>query len=163
MIKRILLLLLAALIFIQFFHPEKNINENPSAMDKDISSASFVPDSIFKILETSCYDCHSNNTEYPWYAEVQPVAWWMNNHIREGKREINFDEFASYRPGKQYRKLDEIIKQVQEGEMPLKSYTFIHKYAILSSRQKQAIIAWANAAMDSMKLRYPADSLLKKK
>lgn len=162
MLKKILLLLLAALVVIQFFHPDKNIDTNPTA-NNDISKVIPVPDNVQQILEKSCYDCHSNNTEYPWYAEVQPVAWWLNNHIQEGKREINFNEFASYRPRRQYKKLEEIIEQVKEDEMPLSSYTLIHKDAVLNKDQKLALSTWAGAAMDSMKARYPADSLLKKK
>jgi len=163
MLKKILLLLLAALVVIQFFHPAKNIDSNNTAPANDISKVIPIPDNVQQILQKSCYDCHSNNTEYPWYAEVQPVAWWLNNHIQEGKREINFNEFASYRPRRQYKKLEEIIEQVKEDEMPLSSYTLIHKDAVLNKDQKLALSTWAGAAMDSMKARYPADSLLKKK
>ncbi|MBL0355970.1 MAG: heme-binding domain-containing protein [Chitinophagaceae bacterium] len=163
MFKKILLLLLAALVIIQFFHPEKNSNATPEATANDVSKVFPMPDSVQNILERSCYDCHSNNTEYPWYAEVQPIAWWLNNHIEEGKREVNFNEFASYSPRRQYKKFEEIIEQVKEDEMPLSSYTIIHKDAVLSKEQKLALSSWASAAMDSMKARYPADSLLKKK
>jgi hypothetical protein len=163
MLKKILLLLLAILVVMQFFHPDKNTSTTNAATANDISKVIAVPDNVQNILEKSCYDCHSNNTEYPWYAEVQPVAWWLNNHIQEGKGEINFNEFASYRLRRQYKKLEEIIEQVKEDEMPLGSYTLIHKDAILSKEQKLALSSWANAAMDSMKAKYPADSLLKKK
>ena len=105
-------------------------------MTSDISKVYVVPDSVTQILKTSCYDCHSNNTVYPWYSKIQPVAWWLNDHIEEGKREINFSEFATYRIGRQYKKMDEIIKQVKEDEMPLSSYTLIHKNAILTQKSK---------------------------
>ncbi len=163
MLRKILLLLLAVLVIIQFFHPDKNTNTTDTAAKNDISKVFPVPDKVQDILEKSCYDCHSNNTEYPWYAEVQPVAWWLNNHIEEGKREVNFNEFASYSLRRQYKKLEEIIEQVKEDEMPLSSYTLIHKNAVLDKDKKLALSSWAGAAMDSMKAKYPADSLLRKK
>ena len=99
--KRFLLLLLLVFIGIQFFRPAKNKSEGISA--NDITAKYAVPDDVKAILKTSCYDCHSNNTNYPWYSNIQPVAWWLKDHIDEGKRELNFSEFASYRIGRQYR------------------------------------------------------------
>jgi Haem-binding domain len=163
MFKKILLLLAVVLVIIQFFHPEKNIDSSSTAGVNDISTVVPVPVSVRNIFEKSCFDCHSNNTEYPWYAEVQPFSWWLNHHIEEGKREINFNEFASYSLRRQYKKLEEIIEQVKEEEMPLSSYTLIHKDAILTKEQKLALSSWAGNAMGSMKARYPADSLLRKK
>ena len=112
MLKKIGYGVFIALIAIQFISSEKNINLTTSATANDITKAVPVPDNIQTILKTSCYDCHSNNTIYPWYASVQPVAWWMNNHIEEGKKEINFNEFASYSLRRQYKKLGEIIEQL---------------------------------------------------
>ncbi len=106
--------------------------------------------------------CHSNNTRYPWYAEIQPVAWWLNDHIVDGKKDLNFSEFTKYRIRKQYFKFDEIEKLVKENVMPLPSYTWIHKDAVLSSQQKLAIAAWSNSIRDSIKANYPPDSLLRK-
>lgn len=163
MLRKILLLLIAALVIIQFFHADKNIANSDSDAANDISGVFAIPDNVQAILQKSCYDCHSNNTDYPWYAEIQPVGWWLNHHIDEGKSELNFNEFSSYSPRRQYKKLEEIAEQVKENEMPLSSYTLIHKDAVLNQEQKLAITAWANTAMDSMKARYPADSLLRKK
>jgi len=162
-LKRALLLLLISLLIIQFIHPEKNISD-PSALQlNDISKVYAVPDSVNQILQASCYDCHSNNTVYPWYSKIQPLAWWLNDHIVEGKNEINFSEFATYRIGRQYRKLDEIIKQVKQDEMPLSSYTLMHRYAILTLDQKLTITNWAAAIRDTIKANYPPDSLIIKK
>ena len=91
MIKKILYLLIAVFIVIQFFHRDKNTNNSPEAHANDITKVIPIPDSVLSILQTSCYDCHSNNTDYPWYAEIQPAAWWLNHHIEEGKKEINFN------------------------------------------------------------------------
>ncbi len=158
-----MLLLFAALMIIQFFSPEKNIRPDNALSDNSIEKVIAVPAEVQGILQTSCYDCHSNDTEYPWYAEVQPVGWWLNHHINEGKAELNFDEFATYSLRRQYKKLEEINEEVKEGEMPLKSYTLIHKNARLSEAQKLTIAGWVAASMDIMKSRYPADSLLRKK
>ena len=162
-IKSIALLLVAALIIIQFFRLEKNLSSIDGPEPNDISKVYSVPQEVSTILETSCYDCHSNNTHYPWYANFQPVAWWLADHIKEGKKEINFSEFASYRIGRQYKKLEEIKKEVEEGEMPLQSYTIIHGDAKLSAAQKEILLQWASTTRDSIKANYPADSLLRPK
>ena len=154
--------LLALLIIIQFFQTEKNSNTTASALANDISTIYPLPDNVKSIVETSCYDCHSNNSNYPWYDNIQPVSWWLHNHIEEGKKEINFNEFASYSIRRQYKKLEEIIKQVKEDEMPLSSYTIIHTNAKLSPEKKLILSAWAAALRDSIKMKYPADSLIKK-
>jgi hypothetical protein len=155
--KRIFLVLLLAFIVIQFFRPEKNISTGISA--NDITTKYAVPQEVQDILKTSCYDCHSNNTRYPWYNNIQPVAWWLKNHIDEGKRGLNFSEFTTYRIGKQYRRLDDINKEIKEGGMPLSSYTLIHTDAKLSDQQKLAIASWVTVLRDSIKAQYPEDSL----
>lgn len=142
MVKKILLVLLIALIIIQFIRPSRNISETIST--NDITKYFTVPDDVQNILKKGCYNCHSNNTEYPWYTNLQPVGWWMQNHIKEGKRELNFSEFATYAPKRQYRKLEELVKQVKEKEMPLSSYTWIHKDARLSEDERQILYKWAD-------------------
>ncbi len=159
--KRIFQILLLAFVVIQFIRPAKNRAEGIS--NNDISKMYAVPADVEAILKTSCYDCHSNNTVYPWYAEVQPAAWWLADHVKEGKKELNFSEFASYRIGRQYRKLEEINKEVKEGEMPLESYLWIHNDAKLSEQQKLTLANWATALRDTIKANYPADSLVRKK
>ena len=158
-LKPLALTLLAALIIIQFFRPEKNISTNPHTVSNDITAAHYVPGDVQKVLQNSCYDCHSNNTKYPWYFNVQPVAWWLDDHIKEGKKELDFSEFASYRIGRKYKKLEEINEQIEEDEMPLESYTLIHNGAKLNQQQKLGVATWANALRDSIKANYPADSL----
>ncbi len=158
--KRILMALLIIFIAIQFIRPAKNRSEGISA--NDISTKYPVPDSVQAILKVACYDCHSNNTRYPWYEEIQPVAWWLNNHIKDGKRGLNFSEFTSYRIKKQFHRLDDINKLVKKNEMPLSSYTLIHTDAKLTEGQKLAIAAWATSIRDSIKAHYPPDSLVKK-
>lgn len=159
-LKRTFQILLLAFIVIQFIRPTKNKAESVS--NNDFSKLYPVPEDVQSILKTSCYDCHSNNTVYPWYAEVQPVAWWLNDHIVDGKKHLNFSEFAGYSLRKQYHKLEETEEMVKKGEMPLNSYLWIHKNAKLSDGQKVTIYNWVNAVMDTMKAKYPIDSLIKK-
>ena len=160
-IKKILLALLVVLVVIQFFHPEKNISEGVSA--NNIAAVYTTPEEVKTILAASCNDCHSNNTVYPWYNNIQPVAWWLNHHIDEAKHELNFDEFANYSPRRQYNKLKETEKLVAENEMPLFSYTLIHRNAVLSAQQKQGLIDWSKGIRKQMEATYPMDSLLRPK
>ena len=150
------LVLLVIFVGIQFIRPARNLSGESA---NDISKKYRVPDSVQVILKASCYDCHSNHTEYPWYADIQPVAWWLDHHIEEGKRDLNFNEFSSYRINRQYNKFGKIPKEVNEGGMPITSYTLIHRYAILDDAQRKLVADWANAIHDSIKAAYPADSL----
>jgi hypothetical protein len=156
-LKWILLVFAAAVLIVQFIRPEKNTS-------KELSSTALtqhfqVPQTIQSVLQRSCNDCHSNNTVYPWYAEIQPLGWWLNKHIRDGKRGVNFDEYAGYRLMKQYRRFNDIIEQVQEDKMPLPSYLIIHRYAKLTVAEKNELVQWCTAMRDSMKAKYPVDSL----
>src|SRR5213592_2028705 len=98
MLSKILLVLLLLLIVIQFVRPEKNQSTGVSA--NDITTKYAVPTAVQSVLKRACFDCHSNNTTYPWYDNIQPVAWWLNHHIEEGKDELNFSEFTTYSPKK---------------------------------------------------------------
>lgn len=134
--KKILYGLLIVLVVIQFIRPARNNGE------LDNENAIFTSLAVGKVLQTSCFDCHSDKTNYPWYTNIQPLGWWLNNHITEGKRELNFSQFESYSLKRKLKKLKEIREQIQEGEMPLSSYTLIHSYAKLSAEQKDLLIKW---------------------
>lgn len=159
--KKILLILIVVLIGIQFIRPQKNLSSEVLATD--ISNVYGTPQNVSVILKKACRDCHSNNTVYPWYAEVQPVGLWLNNHVHEGKEELNFSEFGSYPIARQYKKLDDMIDEVKEGHMPISSYTLIHRDAKLSEEEKQALLNWCEDIRDTIKSKYPADSLVMKK
>ncbi|MDB5201597.1 MAG: cytochrome [Ferruginibacter sp.] len=161
-LKKFLLVLLVIFLLIQFY-PRAKKNVATAASGNEISAKFTVPENVQSVLKVSCYDCHSNNTVYPWYSHIQPVSWWLNNHIVDGKKELNFSEFSSYSLRKQYKKLEEIGDQVEHDEMPLSSYTLIHTNAKLNADQKALLINWSKAMMDTMKAHYPADSLLRKK
>lgn len=155
--KKILLALLIIFVVMQAFRPTKNLSANT---ENDISVSYPVPDEVKTILAKACNDCHSNKTEYPWYANIQPAAFWLNDHVVDGKRHLNFNEFNKYRIAKQYKKLEECIDEVKEGEMPLESYTIIHKNAILTEPEKITLTNWCLSVRDSIKAKYPADSLV---
>ncbi|ANH79890.1 cytochrome C [Niabella ginsenosidivorans] len=161
MIKKIVFCFLVILIAIQFIRPVKNIH--PGRQPNAVASKYPVPAALDAILKKACYDCHSNNTVYPWYNRIQPVYWVMDNHVRNGKRHLNFDEFTSLPAWRQYHKLDEIIEQVKENNMPLESYTWIHKDAVLRDAEKTAVYDWVNTAKTAMEQQYPKDSLIRPK
>lgn len=155
--KWILLGLGGALLIAQFIRPSWNISGDiPIGR---ISHALPVPVEVETVLRRSCFDCHSNNTVYPWYTQIQPVGWWLQSHIDDAKRELNFDEFATYRPLRQYKKLQEMAEQVEEDLMPLPSYLYIHHDARLSEDEKTILTSWAGAMRDSMRVWFPPDSL----
>lgn len=157
--KKILLLLLVTLVAIQFFKPA--LNQSTGSSENHISKSYTVPENVASILSTSCNDCHSNNTVYPWYASIQPLAWWLDHHVQEGKGELNFDEFMTYKPRKAHHKLEEINEMVKEGEMPLESYTLVHRDAKLSREQKLVLAEWTVATMKVIEEKFPEE--LKKK
>ncbi len=141
-LKRVGIAVVVVFAAIQFIRPAKN--ELAAATNNDITKMYPVPDSVQKILDKACLDCHSDNTRYPWYANIQPVYWWMNDHINDGKRELNFSEFGTYTLLKQAKKLKKSAKEVDKGGMPLNSYLWEHSDATLSPAEKQTYMAWAN-------------------
>ena len=149
--------LLIALVVIQFFRPEKNIHpgDQPNAITKKFP----VTADLKTILDKACMDCHSNNTRYPWYYSIQPVAWWLTNHVNDGKKELNFDDYTNRRPRFQYRRMEQTIELVKDGEMPIDSYTWTHKDAILTEEEKTKIYDWAKSVMSALEAQYPIDSL----
>lgn len=140
MTKKIAGILLLILIGIQFIRPERN--ESAVIGASDITQLYFVPHDIREMLQRACYDCHSNNTHYPWYANIQPVGWWMSMHIEDGKESLNFSEFGTYSPKDQDHVMDEIVEVLSNGEMPLPSYLTMHGEAKLFE-DTAVLIDWA--------------------
>ncbi len=131
------------LVLIQFYQPARNMDDG-QVTSLDITDVMDIPSSVRLILKNSCYDCHSNNTDYPWYSYIQPGRILMEYHIKEGKENLNFSEFGSYSKRKQENKLDRISKQIKANDMPLRSYTFIHRDSELSEADKIEIVKWVN-------------------
>ena len=146
--KKILLIILIVFIAIQFIRPARNISGQ--ALPTDITKTVNIPDKVLDVLKNSCYDCHSNNTRYPWYVNIQPFGWVLASHIKNGKENLNFSEFGTYSKRKQANKLRSIGKRIKDGTMPLPSYTFIHTDAKLSSENKKLITDWVANTKDSI-------------
>jgi hypothetical protein len=147
-VKIIAVVLLVAFMGIQFVPTERN--QSDVVPKTDFMLVNSVPDHIKSKLQTSCYDCHSNNTQYPWYNKVQPIAWFLEDHIKEGKAELNFNEWDSLSNRRKKSKLRSIIKQIENDEMPLDSYTLIHREASFSEAEKQELIQWVERLKDSI-------------
>tara|TARA_R110000851_G_scaffold272913_1_gene425619 strand:+ start:5005 stop:5457 length:453 start_codon:yes stop_codon:yes gene_type:complete len=147
-VKKIALVLLVAFVGIQFIPTERN--QSDSVPSTDFMLVNNVPENIQKKLQVSCYDCHSNNTQYPWYNKVQPVAWFLEDHIKEGKAELNFNEWDSLSNRRKASKLKSIISQIEDDKMPLSSYTLIHRDATFSDTEKQELIQWMAQLKDSI-------------
>lgn len=158
----ILIIIITLLVVIQFFRPEKN---NAPETEFAMSTKYEIPRSVDGIMQGACYDCHSNKTKYPWYAEIQPLGWWLDSHVTDGKRHLNFSDFTRANLARQNHKFEEIVEMVEEGEMPLPSYTWLglHPQADLSEQQRTEIINWAKWQMENLKKKYPADSLVMKR
>lgn len=153
-LQRLLLVLGLAFGVMQFFGPAKT---NPPVDETKIIAASTpVPAEISAILTRACYDCHSNQTRWPWYSHVAPVSWFVVGHVNDARRHLNFSEWAAYNSKRMKRKLEEIKEEVQDGAMPLPSYLPLHPEAKLSPTDVQALVAWAIAEHE---LLAQADSL----
>lgn len=148
-IKKILFIGLIIFLLIQLYQPARNISFEQD-ITGNFTKVYNVPKNIETILRNSCSDCHSNNTNYPWYSYIQPARFFMESHIKEGKENLNFNEFGNYSSRKQKNKLDRMIKEIKSDEMPLSSYTLLHKNVILSSTQKTEVLNWINKTIDSV-------------
>jgi hypothetical protein len=157
--KKILIVLAIAFAAIQFIRPEKNNSDDQLF---HLSKNYDVPTDVASILEKVCYDCHSNQTNYTWPFNIQPVAWWMAHHVEEGKRHLNFSDFTTRRIAVQNHKFEEIIETVKRKSMPLPSYYYLgmHSDRPTSDAQREILVNWAKAQMDTLKANYPADSLV---
>jgi|TARA_R100000501_G_scaffold643_19_gene2337 hypothetical protein len=147
-VKIIAIILLVAFVGIQFIPTTRN--QSDTVPSTDFMLVNNVPETIQKKLQVSCYDCHSNNTQYPWYNKIQPVAWFLEDHIKEGKAELNFNEWDSLSSRRKASKLRSIIKQIENGEMPLDSYTLIHSEATFTEAKAEELINFITQLKDSL-------------
>ena len=138
--KKIFKILALAFIVIQFFQIDKT--NPPIDENQDFINIHNPSPEIAEQIKASCYDCHSNESQYPWYTYVQPVGWWVKNHIEEGKHHLNFSEFGTYSAKRQSHKMEECYELIEENEMPLKSYTIAHQNAVLDDATKQQLISY---------------------
>ncbi|TCK68950.1 heme-binding protein [Winogradskyella wandonensis] len=141
LLKKLGLALLIVFVLAQFFGPEKNSGDLASV---DAFLAETKPsEEVTVILKNTCFDCHSDYTNYPWYNAITPVNYWLNDHIKDGKKHFNVSKWTDYSLKKKDHKFDELIEEVEEKEMPLPSYTWTHGDADLSPEQIEAVVTWA--------------------
>jgi len=126
-------------IVIQFFQPEKNISE---ITQNHIFKQEQLPENVQQTLKNACMDCHSNNTDYPWYNKIAPVSWMLNKHVTEGKKELNFSEWGEMDAYDKIGALEDIRQEIEQKTMPLKEYAALHKEAKLTDEKRAALIAW---------------------
>ncbi|WP_296633635.1 heme-binding domain-containing protein [Polaribacter sp.] len=139
-LKKVGLVLLLILIIAQFFDPKKN-DGNLASLDAFIAETN-PPEDVLQILKTTCFDCHSSKTTYPWYNNITPVNYWLEEHIEDGKKHLDFSKWSSYSLKRKEHKMDELYEEVEEREMPLNSYTWTHAEANLTQEQIDAVVTW---------------------
>jgi hypothetical protein len=149
MLKKIFLGLLLLLVAIQFVRPAKNQSSAPDP--DDVTALHPTPPAVKQLLSVACFDCHSNHTRYPWYAEVQPLGWWLAQHVRDGKRELNFSELGAYKIKTAAGKLDACIDEITDKKMPLPSYRLTHGDARLTDAQIKLLTEWFEETRDAIK------------
>lgn len=146
MIGWLAVLVVAIVLVIQVIPVERNVSTVPPG--QSFEKTEKVPANVAAILKVSCYDCHSNNTRYPWYSVLQPGAWFMARHIKKGKEELNFDEFNDYSKRRKKAKIKSIISQIEKEEMPLKSYLLLHPDAGLTPNKKKVLLQFFQSELE---------------
>lgn len=136
--KKILVILLIAVVLIQFFPIDKT--NPPVNKGMDFLTVKQTPEPTATVIRNSCYDCHSNETTYPWYSNFQPSGWFLRSHIEEGRRKLNFSTYSTYEPDRQAHKMEEAAEYVEKGEMPLESYVVGHPEAKLTDEQRASLV-----------------------
>ena len=150
-LKKILLGLFIVFILIQFIRPAHNFSGQ--VLPTDITKTINVPDKILDVYKNSCYDCHSNDTRYPWYVNIQPMGWIMADHVKKGKANLNFSEFGTYSKRKQSNKLRSLAETINNSSMPVFSYTIMHTDAKINKENKKLITDWVAKTRDSLNLK----------
>lgn len=148
MMKKIIILIVLALIGIQFITIDKT--NPPINSNKDFITLTDPPKDMETIIQAACYDCHSHKTEYPWYSDVAPFSWIIKEHVNNGRNHLNFSVWSDYKEKKKDHKLEECIDMIKSGEMPMKGYVFFHDEAEISQDQKMALLNWLGELRDSL-------------
>lgn len=148
--KKIVITLIILFVVIQFFRIDKTIK--PINTAKDFVFVTSANPEVTNILKTACYDCHSDQPVYPWYTNIAPISWWIKHHINEGSEHLNFSVWGDYKDKRKHHKLEECIEMVEEGEMPMASYTWMHKEAKLTDAQKLQLVEFFKGLKNSMNL-----------
>lgn len=146
-LKNIAIFFVFFFLLIQSFRIDKTIQ--PVDSTKDFISLTSANAEVANILKTACYDCHSNQPTFPWYTNIAPISWWIKNHMSEGSRHLNFSIWGTYTEKRKNHKLDECVEMIEEGEMPMTSYTLMHKEAKLTDAQRVQLVEFFKAMKGS--------------
>jgi hypothetical protein len=149
MVKKILLAVVAVLVVAQFIRLHRNSSPAKPGPDDFLEKFS-APADVRQMFAAACYDCHSNNTRYPWYANVQPLGWWLQYHVNDGLEHLNLSEFGRLADKRQGRKIDNMTDELTDHTMPLKSYTLVHRDARLSDAEVKRLLDWLGAVRDKL-------------
>jgi len=134
----------------QLVRPAKT---NPASDEsRAIQSHVEINSEVSDILRRACYDCHSNATKWPWYSRVAPVSWLIVSDVNDGRRHLNFSEWAAYDRSKAAKKMHEIDEEVSIKAMPISSYTLLHPEARLSDQERTIVTDWAKAESKRLEL-----------
>lgn len=147
--KKVIYLIVALLILIQFI-PANLPDVSSDNPDDILKNNSDIPQIVQTILKNSCYDCHSNETHYPWYSFVVPVSFLVGSDIKNGRNEFNFSNWEDYKKTEKAEILDRISEAVSEAKMPMKIYTLLHRDAVLSDDEKKILITWSDEFAESL-------------
>ena len=139
--KIVCIVLIGVLVLTQFFQPERNKGTIDPTLD--LLGITSIPDSLAAILRNSCYDCHSDHTDYPWYSKISPVSWFLEKHIEDGKEKLNMSKFGELEKSRKIGVLADICDVIETGSMPLKSYLVIHGHARVNEQEREAICVWS--------------------
>lgn len=152
MSKKIVLSILIVFIILQFFTIDRT---NPSIKHNMI----IEDDNVAELLKIACFDCHSNETNWPWYSYVAPISWLIEEDVNHARKELNFSNFEDYTKKRKLHKLEEMKEEMEEGKMPIDSYTFLHSEADLKDSDKQLIYNWIAKKIEIVKDSVNVDSL----
>ncbi|RPI18631.1 MAG: cytochrome C [Ignavibacteriae bacterium] len=145
-IKISLIVIIALFLLIQLYRPERftTAEVTPDHITKKLN----VPANVESILRRSCFDCHSNHTNWPWYSNVAPASWLLADDVETGRKEMNFSEWGKMPESKREIKLESICEEIEEGEMPLPKYLILHPDAKLSDADKKILCDWAESQLE---------------
>ena len=147
-IKISFIALIIILVLIQLYRPERFRTDEIT--QDDITKKLPVPENVRKIMERSCYDCHSNHTKWPWYSNIAPVSWLVIMDVNDGRKKMNFSEWGKISQSKQVLRLESICEEITDREMPLKNYLLIHRDAELSDSDRDILCSWSGKLLDSL-------------
>lgn len=139
-LKTILWIVLAIFLLSQLIPIDRSVPDIDSS--QDFLTLVDAPETMATLIKNACYDCHSYESEYPWYAKVSPLSFWIQGHINGGREHLNFSEWASYPAEKAAHKLEECFEEVEEHHMPLKSFVWLHPEAKMTDEQVTAMAQW---------------------